>query len=110
MNVVRTNIDRLVATLENGAMKEKISRFAGVGGAARELDSFETEVFIVDGVEQYTDVRGHNQTYHHVSEIRGLWSFGEIVTMLRTTQGLSSASSTASLDEPGQSLITGDSS
>jgi hypothetical protein len=108
INLVRTNIDRLVATLANVAMKEKISRFAGVGGAARELDSFETEVFVVDGVEQYADVRGHNRTYHHISEIRGLWSFGEIVTMLRTTRDIID-SSAATIDEPGQSSITGDS-
>lgn len=108
MNAVQTTIDRLVATLANVAMKEKISRFAGVGGAARELDSFETEVFVVDGVEQYADVRGHNRTYHHISEIRGLWSFGEIVTMLRTTRDIID-SSAASINEPGQSLITEDS-
>jgi hypothetical protein len=83
-----TQIDSVLATLANVALREKISRFAGVGGATRRLDSFKADVSIVDGVEQYTGVKGMHQTYHHVSEIRGLWSFGEVVTMLRTTRDI----------------------
>jgi hypothetical protein len=89
---IGVNIDAVLATLSNVAIKEQISRFASVGGADRKLDSFETEVSIVDGVEQYAGVRGRNRTYHHVSEIGGLWSFGEIVTMLRTTRDIMGAS------------------
>jgi hypothetical protein len=85
---VRANIDSVLATLASVAVQEKISRFAGVGGAARKLDSFEAEVSIADGVEQYTGVKGRHRTYRHVSEIGGLWSFGEVVTMLRTTRDI----------------------
>jgi len=85
---VRANIDGVLATLASVAMQEKISRFAGVGSAARKLDSFEAEVSIADGVEQYTGVKGRHRTYRHVSEIGGLWSFGEVVTMLRTTRDI----------------------
>jgi len=87
-NAIRANIDGVLATLSSIAMKEKISRFAGVGDSAHKIDSFETEVSIADGVEQYSGVRGHHRTYHHISEIGGLWSFGEVVTMLRATRDL----------------------
>ena len=75
-------------------MKENISRFAFSRGAPHQLDSFETEVSIADGVEQYTEVRGRNRSYRHISEIGGLWSFGEIVTMLRTTRDILESSVT----------------
>jgi hypothetical protein len=85
---VLTHIDGVLAALTNVSLQEKISRFAGVSGATRRLDSFKADVSIADGVEQYTGVKGMHQTYHHVSEIRGLWSFGEVVTMLRTTRDI----------------------
>jgi hypothetical protein len=88
------NINEALAALTNIALNEKISRFASVGGADRKLDSFEAEVSIVDGVERYSSVRGRGRTYNHVSEIRGLWSFGEIVTMLRTTRDILDATVT----------------
>lgn len=86
-------IDQVVADLTNIAMKEEISRYAGAPGAGRKLDTFETEVSIADGVEQYSAVRGPHRAYRHVSEIHGLWTFGELVTMLHTTKGL--------IDNPG---------
>lgn len=85
---VQGHIDDVVAALASVAMKENIERFAGMGAAARKLDSFEAEVSVADGVEQYTGVRGKHRTYQHVSQIGGLWSFGEIVTMLRTTRDI----------------------
>jgi hypothetical protein len=87
-NSVRTYIETVLSTLATVALQEKISRFAGIGGTTRKLDSFEAEVSVADGTEQYADVQGHHRTYHHVSEIGGLWSFGEIVTMLRTTRDI----------------------
>jgi hypothetical protein len=102
---VGANIDGVLAALASVAMKENISRFAGDGAAARKLDSFETEVSIADGVEQYADVRGNHRTYQHVSQIRGLWSFGEVVTMLRTTRDIIDSSSSywtsLAADPPG---------
>lgn len=103
---VLKNIDGVLATLVNVALQEKISRFADVSGATRRLDSFEAEVSIADGVEQYTGVKGMHQTYHHVSEIRGLWSFGEVVTMLRTTRDIIDAAAANQIaprrDTPGE--------
>jgi len=107
-NFARTNIDGVLATLSNIAMQEKISRFAGTGAAAHQLDSFEAEVSIADGVEQYTGVRGPHRTYRHVSEIRGLWSFGEIVTMLRSTRDIIESPAGNALEEeegPEQTVI-----
>ncbi len=85
---VRGHIDNVVAALASLSMKENIERFTGTGAAARKLDSFEAEVSVDDGVEHYTGVRGKHRTYQHVNEIGGLWSFGEIVTMLRTTRDI----------------------
>lgn len=97
---VHANIDGILSALANVAMQEKVSRFAGAGGTSRQLDSFELEVSVAEGAERYTGVRGHHRTYHHVSEIGGLWSFGELVTMLRTTRDIID-SSAASRDAPG---------
>jgi hypothetical protein len=94
-NPVGANIDGVLATLARVALKETISRFAGDGAAARKLDSFETEVSMAGGVEQYADVIGNHRTYQHVSQIRGLWSFGEVVTMLRTTRDIIDSSSSS---------------
>jgi hypothetical protein len=95
-NSVRANIDVVLATLSGIPMKEKISRFTGAPGVARKLDSFEAQVSIADGVEEYTEVRGPHRTFRHISEIGGLWSFGEIVTMLRTTRDIIDSSVTNS--------------
>lgn len=83
-----SRIDQIVANLNSIPVKEEISRYAGSPGADRKLDTFQTEVSIADGSEQYTAVRGPHRTYRHISEIHGLWTFGELVTMLHTTKGL----------------------
>ena len=88
LDSIEANIDRVLASLSSIVLREKISRFAGVAGIVRRLDSFEAEVSIADGVERYTNVRGRDRTYQHVSEIGGLWSFGELVTMLRTSRDI----------------------
>lgn len=92
--VVRANIDAVLASLTSVGLKENVSRFARAGGAVHKLDSFKTEVSISDGVEHYTGVKGRHRTYQHVSQIGGLWSFGEVVTMLRTTRDIIESSST----------------
>ena len=106
-NPVRADIDAVLTTLNSVVIKEKISRFTGVGDAARKLDSFETEVSIADGTEQYYAVRGHHRTYHHVSEIGGLWSFGEIVTMLRTTREIIDSPTTTGDHPEGETAVEG---
>jgi hypothetical protein len=87
-NAVRASIDEALTTLTSISIGESISRFEGKDGTTRKLDSFETEVSIADGVEQYSEVRGAGRNYRHLSDIQGLWSYGEIVTMLRTTRDL----------------------
>ena len=81
-------MDRVLASLSNIAMKEEITRFIGAGSAAHKIDTFQAEVSIAEGAEQYDNVRDHNRTYHHVSEINGLWTFGELVTMLHITRDI----------------------
>lgn len=84
----QADIDRLIHALVNIDLKEEIARFAGAGDSGHQLDTFEAEVSIADGVEQYSGVRGHNRTYRHINDIGGLWSRGEIVTMLESTRGI----------------------
>jgi hypothetical protein len=109
-SAVGANIDGVLATLASVAIKENISRFAGDGATARKLDSFETEVSITGGVEQYADVKGNHRTYHHVSEIRGLWSFGEVVTMLRTTRDIIDSSALNGISPTGDTPGGGEAS
>jgi len=96
-------IDSVLASLSNIAMKEQISRFDSERGVTRKLDSFETEVSISEDTEEYTLVRGAHRTYKHVSEIGGLWSFGELVTILRTTKEILTSSQTQSVSGDGPS-------
>jgi hypothetical protein len=96
-------LDRVLSSLTNIAMKEQISRFDSERGIPRKLDSFETEVSIAEDTEQYTLVRGAHRTYKHVSEIGGLWSFGELVTMLRTTRDILASAQDQSVSGDGPS-------
>jgi hypothetical protein len=91
--VVRATIDALLASLTSVGLKENVSRFSRAGGVVHKLDSFETEISIFDGMEHYIGVKGRHRTYQHVSQIGGLWSFGEVVTMLRTTRDIIKSSS-----------------
>jgi hypothetical protein len=79
-------LDGQIATMTNLVQHERISRYSQVGNKICKLDSFEALVNVIDGVEQYAQVRKKNKTFSHVSQIDGLWSFGETVTMLRTTR------------------------
>jgi hypothetical protein len=80
------NLDETITMLANLVLGEQISRYSQVKNKVHKLDSFETLVSVVDGVEQYSEVRRNNKVYSHVGQIDGIWSFGEIVTMLRTTR------------------------
>lgn len=80
------NLDEKIATLDNLVLSEQISRYSQIDGRIHRVDSFDTLVNIADGVEQYSEVRRNNRRFSHVSQIDGVWSFGEIVTMLRTTR------------------------
>jgi hypothetical protein len=104
-SAIGAKIDGVLAALASVAMKENISRFAGDGAAARKLDAFETEVSIAGGVEQYANVKGNHRTYHHVSEIGGLWSFGEVVTMLRTTRDIIDSSALYEISPLDETVI-----
>jgi hypothetical protein len=70
-------LDREIATLSNIVLRERVSRYSQTGKKVCMKDSFETTVNVVDGVEQYSEVRGRSS---------GIWSFGEAITMLRTTR------------------------
>ena len=82
------NLGHLIDGLANIAMKEEVSRYAGVGDHTSQVDTMEADVLIADGVEQYSNVRRRHRLFRHASEIRGLWTFGELVTMLSTTRDI----------------------
>ena len=97
MNLHRINLARLlpsldekIATLNNLVLQEQISRFSQIGNRISQVDSFEALVDIADGTERYTDVRrndkNNDKNYSRVDQIDGVWSYGETVTMLRTTR------------------------
>jgi len=81
-------IHRVIDSLSNLAMKEEILRYTDAAGESRPLDSLEAEVLIANGTEEYSGVRSGERTYRRISEIHGLWSVGELVTMLRTTRDI----------------------
>jgi len=80
------SLDGKIATLTNLILHERISRYSQVGHRICKLDTFDTIVNVADGTEQYSQVRKDDKVYSHVSQIEGVWSFGETVTMLRTTR------------------------
>ena len=79
-------LDEKIATLTNLVLREQIFRYTQCGNKIRKLDSFDSLVNVSDGTEQYSEVRRRNTTYSHLSQIQGMWSFGETITMLRTTR------------------------
>jgi hypothetical protein len=92
------NLDEKIATLTNIVLREQITRYTQCGNKIRKLDSFDSLVNVSDGSEQYSEVRRRNTTYSHLSQIEGMWSFGETITMLRTTRDvLSNAAGTSNI-------------
>lgn len=78
-------IDRTLAELTNVVVHEKIDRYCRAHGRVKKLDTFDATVEILDGTEQYSEVRRKDQLFPGVLQVGGLWSFGEIATLLRTT-------------------------
>jgi hypothetical protein len=79
-------LDEHLLTLDNLILRESVSRYAESGGRVSNTDRFELTVNVADGQEQYSEVRRGDSLYSNVSQIDGTWSFGEMVTMLRTTR------------------------
>jgi hypothetical protein len=72
-----TRIDAQIAAMTNLVLRERVSRYFQAGKKVCRRDTFETVVNVFDGVEHYSEVKGRE---------KGIWSFGEAVTMLRTTR------------------------
>jgi len=77
LNPLGTRLDEQISTMANLVLRERVSRYSQSGNKICRRDAFETVVNIFDGVEHYSDVKGRE---------KGVWSFGEAVTMLRTTR------------------------
>jgi hypothetical protein len=76
-------LDEKIALLSSVVIHEKILRYSQARNSVRQLDTLDTDVEVIDGVERYTDVRRNSVALAHTGEIRGAWSFGEVVTLLR---------------------------
>jgi hypothetical protein len=78
-------IDNQLAALGSLVIREDVDRYAGAGGRGRRIDTFETVVEVVDGIEHYSGIT-HNGRPFSATQISGTWSFGELATLLRTTR------------------------
>jgi hypothetical protein len=76
-------LDEKIALLSSVAIHEKIVRYSQTGNTVRQLDTLDTDVDVIDGAERYSGVRRNSVALAHTSEIKGAWSFGEVVTLLR---------------------------
>ena len=85
-DALRPDLDEKIATLDNLVFHEQIARYTQVGNRICRLDTFDALVDIVGGSERYSEVRRNDVGYSNVSQLDGVWSFGETVTMLRTTR------------------------
>jgi hypothetical protein len=76
-------LDEKIALLSSVVIHETIDRYAQAGKTVRQLDTLDTDVEVIDGTERYSGVRRNSIALASTGEIRGAWSFGEIVTLLR---------------------------
>ena len=65
---------------------ETITRFVGNRGQSKKLDEFLAVVELADGTERYSEIRNGQRSFGSSEEVAGLWSFGELATVLRVTR------------------------
>jgi hypothetical protein len=105
---LKAALDEKIALLSSVAIHEKIVRYSQAGKTVRQLDTLDTDVDVIDGAERYSEVRRNNVALAHTGEIKGAWSFGEVVTLLRGARDAltrESLDTRAALAEDGSPLI-----
>ncbi len=80
------DLDRKIDDLSNVVAEESIARFVGRGKQARKLDQFQAVVEIADGVERYAELRRGSERFSNATAVDGLWSHGELATVLRVVR------------------------
>lgn len=81
-----TALDERIASLSNLVLRQQISRFTQSGNKVRKLESYDSIVNVAEASPEYSDERRRYTDVARARKIDGLWSFGETVTMLRTTR------------------------
>ena len=83
---VGDDLERKLDALSNVVVHETITRFVGNRGQAKKLDEFLAVVELADGRERYSEIRSGRRSFASSDEVAGLWSFGELATVLRVTR------------------------
>lgn len=86
LTALRARLDGSLADLSRIVIHENIVRYSACGHRVRRLDTVDTVVEVVDGVEQYAGIWKKGVAYAGIARIGGLWSFGELATLLRNTR------------------------
>ncbi len=79
-------LDSSLADLGNLVIHERVERYVGSGARTHRRDSLDAVVEVVDGVEQYSGIWRGGRAIPEVAQLGGLWSFGELATLLRVTR------------------------
>jgi len=86
LSKLRAELDFKIQKLAGVIVHEDISRYSEAGRGVRKIDNFNAVVEIIGGAELYSGVERNGRRYEHISQIEGLWSFGELATLLRSTR------------------------
>jgi hypothetical protein len=86
LSKLRAELDLKIQELAAVVVREDIFRYSEAGRSVRKVDDFNAVVEIADGAELYSGVERNGRKYEHISQIEGIWSFGELVTLLRATR------------------------
>jgi hypothetical protein len=85
---IQSDIQRKLAAVAQVWCHQTIYRYSQRGKTARPIDKIEADVELLNGVETYTSVRRGSNDYPGFREARGIWSSGELATMLRTSRNV----------------------
>jgi len=84
LSKLRAELDLKIQELAGVIVREDISRYSAAGRSVRKIDDFNAVVEIVAGAERYSDVERNGRRYERINQ--GIWSFGELATLLRATR------------------------
>lgn len=83
---LRRNIDEEIAGLSAVVVHEDVEQYSSAHGTTRRTGSLEANAEVIDGLENYTEVKQYGREVFTVGQISGIWSFGELATLLSTSR------------------------
>ena len=95
---VAASLGRGIEDLSNVVVRESITRFVADGLRARRVDQFHAVVELADGLEHYSEIRKGGRNFGGADQVEGLWSVGELATVLRVTRDYLCEATEESLD------------